>query len=140
MAAAPQAPPYGPKATRLTTPLPWTQPALRGDHDGVARRTGEARWRRVGCVRHDEVIEGKATRDSHGKGTRLAHLLVATSGKLPRDLVRGRGTVAVDRARTILVAKKLAYHRSIGHRALREGRGGDDAGVRLDRDVALGAS
>ena len=26
MAAAPQAPPYGPKATRLTTPLPWTQP------------------------------------------------------------------------------------------------------------------
>jgi len=26
VAAAPQAPPYGPKATRLNTPLPWTQP------------------------------------------------------------------------------------------------------------------
>jgi len=26
VAAAPQAPPYGPKATRLTTPRPWTQP------------------------------------------------------------------------------------------------------------------
>jgi hypothetical protein len=28
VAAAPQAPPYGPKATRLNTPLPWTQPVL----------------------------------------------------------------------------------------------------------------
>jgi len=26
VAAAPQAPPYGPKASRLNTPLPWTQP------------------------------------------------------------------------------------------------------------------
>gem|GEM_PF-5629272 len=31
MAAAPQAPPYGPKATRLTTPLPWTQPKIETD-------------------------------------------------------------------------------------------------------------
>jgi hypothetical protein len=102
-----------PSPVRVGTALPeGTAPAvlreghtaLRGDHDGVARRTGDARWRRVGCVRHDEVIEARATRDSHAKGTRPNHLLVATSGKLVRDLARGRRTVAVDRARAILVA------------------------------------
>jgi len=39
VAAAPQAPPYGPKATRLTTPLPWTQP--RGHH---TRERSRAAW------------------------------------------------------------------------------------------------
>jgi len=34
VAAAPQAPPYGPKATRLNTPLPWTQPMLKTEAVG----------------------------------------------------------------------------------------------------------
>jgi len=41
VAAAPQAPPYRPKATRLNTPLPWTQPEGSVPSSAAAKRT---RW------------------------------------------------------------------------------------------------
>jgi hypothetical protein len=41
VAAAPGAPPYGPKATRLNTPLPWTQPEGSVPSSAAAKRT---RW------------------------------------------------------------------------------------------------
>jgi len=62
---------------------------------------------------------------------------VAPSGKLVQDLIRGIGAAAVDRARAILVMKLVSCHHSIGHGALRAGRVHDDAGVRLDHNVAL---
>jgi len=51
VAAAPQAPPYGPKATRLNTPLPWTQPE-RKEHGSSGQHGDDAHERA-----HQAVLE-----------------------------------------------------------------------------------
>jgi len=70
VAAAPHAPPYGPKATRLNTPLPWTQPyyvaKLRqlGPHKAPSTRTTIAYARVSTSGQKDDLVRQVALLES----------------------------------------------------------------------------